>query len=103
MTYAELLKITEDEKKKLKAMERTASKNKVMKAVCEKDIKKLPNILALFFLDKLSDNFDSIIESVDDEYAKQDLTDLYMRYEDMLGGTDTEISIDELPTEAMYS
>lgn len=103
MTYTELLKITEDEKKKLKRMKRNANEsNALIRALCEKDIKKLPNMLALFFLNKLSDNIDSIIESVDDD-TKRDLIDLYMRYEDKLRGEDREISIDELPTEAIYS
>lgn len=102
MTYIELLKITEDEKRKLKKMEKNANEsNALVQAICEKDIKKLPNMLALFFLNKLSDNLDSVIESVNED-TKRDLIDLYMRYEDALGGADTEISIDELPTEAIY-
>jgi len=84
-------------------MERSANQDKLLKSVCEKDIKKLPNILALFFLDKLYNNFDVIIESVDDEYERRYLMDLYMRYDDSLSGSNVEISIDELPIEAIYS
>lgn len=102
MTYKELLKITANEKKKLKEMEKKASKEEFARAICTKDIQKLPNILARFFLDRLSDNIDSIIESTNDECERAELIDLYMKYEDKMQGEDIEISFDELPKEAIY-
>lgn len=101
MTYKELLELTKIEKDSLLVMQKKTLEDKFLREVCGNELKSLPQRLANFFLYKLSDEVDSILESVSDEEEKRYLADLYMRYCDLLNGeSGIEIHLDELPEEA---
>jgi len=101
--YINVLAKTAEQKNELTKMYVSATKDSLTAKLCEKDLKKLPLILARFYLDHLSDAFaecESLSEGEQYEFANE--IDLYMKYQDILGGDKlAEIDWGELPEEAL--
>ncbi len=104
--YEDVLKKTKEKKQEYTRMYESLKKQgKLVQMVAEKDLKKLPSLLARDYLDFLSDavcDYDGFTE--DEQYEYSDEIELYMKYQDALGKRsrtlEVDIEWDELPAEA---